>query len=143
MCPGSLKSQLHPVVHQPQHGSWARGGVVLSALRCAASPPALGQIWVPQYKKDIQLVGRDQRRATELGKWLRCAKPRAEELRRGLMAAAAPHRERRAALSSALCDSDRARGNGMELCQERVRERFFIRGWLDTGTGCSGQWSQH
>ena len=33
------------------------------------------------------------------------------------MAAAAPHRERRAVLSSALCDSDRARGNGMELCQ--------------------------
>ena len=33
------------------------------------------------------------------------------------MAVAAPHRERRAALSSALCDSDRARGNGMELCQ--------------------------
>ena len=36
------------------------------------------------------------------------------------MAAAAPHRERRAALSSALCDSDRARGNGMELCQGRA-----------------------
>ena len=36
------------------------------------------------------------------------------------MAAAAPHRERRAALSSALCDSDRARGNGMELRQGRA-----------------------
>ena len=47
--------------------------------------------------------------------------PRAEELRGGLMAAAAPHRERRAALSSALCDSDGARGNGMELCQGRGR----------------------
>jgi len=46
-----------------------------------------------------------------------CAQPRAEELRRGLMAAAAPHREWRAALSSALCDSNRARGNDMELCQ--------------------------
>ena len=45
--------------------------------------------------------------------------PRAEKLRGGLMAAAAPHRERRAALSSALCDSHRARGNGMELCQGR------------------------
>ena len=42
---------------------------------------------------------------------------RAEKLRGGLMVAAAPHRERRAVLSSALCDSDRARGNGMELCQ--------------------------
>jgi len=36
------------------------------------------------------------------------AQPRAEELRGGCMAAAAPHREPRAALSSALCDSDRA-----------------------------------
>ena len=36
------------------------------------------------------------------------AQPRAEELREGRMAAAAPHREPRAALSSALCDSDRA-----------------------------------
>ena len=48
-----------------------------------------------------------------------CAGPRAEELRGGVMAAAASHRERRTALSSALCDSDRARGNGMELCQGR------------------------
>ena len=50
-----------------------------------------------------------------------------------------------AALSSALCDSDRARGNGMELCQGRGS-------WgLGTGaapqggghgTGCPGQWAQ-
>ena len=30
---------------------------------------------------------------------------------------------RGAALSSALCDSDRARGNGMELCQGRGGKR--------------------
>ena len=45
--------------------------------------------------------------------------------------AAAPHRERRAALSSALCDSDRARGNGVELCQGRaagVRDRSAPQG---------------
>jgi len=47
---------------------------------------------------------------------LRCVGPRAEELRGGLMVAAAPHRSRGAALSSALRDSDRSRGNGMELC---------------------------
>jgi len=35
------------------------------------------------------------------------------------MAAAAPHRERRAAVSFALSVSDRARGNTKELCQER------------------------
>jgi len=50
----------------------------------------------------------------------RFAKRKAEELREGRMAAAAPHRERGgAALSSALCDSDRAPENGMELCQGR------------------------
>lgn len=42
----------------------------------------------------------------------RCAQPREEELRGGLMVVAASHT---AALSSALGDSDRARGNGMEL----------------------------
>jgi len=47
-----------------------------------------------------------------------CAQPRAEELRGGLMAAAAPHRERRAALSSALCDSNSTQGNGRELSGE-------------------------
>ena len=36
--------------------------------------------------------------------------PEQGRLRAALMAAAAPHRERRAALSSALCDSDRAEG---------------------------------
>ena len=36
------------------------------------------------------------------------AQRRAEELREGLMVAAAPHREQRTVLSSALCDSDRA-----------------------------------
>jgi len=48
-------------------------------------------------------------------------------------------------LNSALCDSDRARGNGMELCQGRGS-------WgLGTGaapqggghgTGCPGQWAR-
>jgi len=51
----------------------------------------------------------------------------------GLMAATSPHREQRAELSSALCGSDRARGNSMELCQGRIRlgikKRFFTEGW--------------
>jgi len=46
-----------------------------------------------------------------------CAQPRAEEVRGGLMAASDPHRVQRG--SAELCDSDRARGNGMELCQGR------------------------
>ena len=41
---------------------------------------------------------------------------RAEELRGGLVVAAALTGSGGAALSSALCDSDRAQGNGMELC---------------------------
>ena len=53
------------------------------------------------------------------------------------MAATAPHREWRAVLSSALCDSDRARGNGMELSWEGqlgVRERGCTRGrWAWNG----------
>ena len=62
--------------------------------------------------------------------------PEQSRLRGGLTAAAAPRSEWRAALSSALCDSYRARGNGMELCMERgggVRERSFtekvVRHW--------------
>ena len=44
------------------------------------------------------------------------------------MAAAAPHSEG-AALSSALCDGDSARGNDMGLCREGqlgVRDRYFL-----------------
>jgi len=51
--------------------------------------------------------------------------PEQSRLRGGPMAAAAPHREQKAAVSSALCDSDRARGG-----QVWVRERFCSRGWL-------------
>ena len=60
------------------------------------------------------------------------------------MAAAAPHRERRAALSSALCDSDRARGNGMELLQGRGSwgsGKGSAPEGVERGTGCTGQWA--
>jgi len=59
------------------------------------------------------------------------------------MVAAAPHREGRAALSSALCDSDRAQGNSMELCQGRGSwgsgkgAAPEVGGY---GTGCTGLW---
>ena len=56
------------------------------------------------------------------------------------MAAAAPHRERRAALSSALCDTDRARGNGMELCQGKGSWGLGI--GSPPGNGCPGQWAR-
>ena len=73
------------------------------------------------------------------------AQRRAEELRRALMAAAAPHRERRAALSSALCDSDRARGNGMELCQGRGSwgsGKGSAPEGGGHGMGCTGLWAE-
>ena len=74
-----------------------------------------------------------------------CAQHSAAELRGGLTAAAAPHRERRAALSSALCDSGRARGNGMELCQGRGSWRSGKESAPEGGghdMGCTGQWAQ-
>ena len=76
----------------------------------------------------------------------RCAQHRAEELRGGLMEAAAPHKERRAALSSTLCDSNRARGNSMELCQGRgswgLGKGSATEGG-GYGAGCPGQWSRY
>ena len=64
-----------------------------------------------------------------------CAQRRAAELKRALVVAAAPHREWRAALSSALCDSDTARGNGMELWQGR--------GSWGSGKGAAPEGSGH
>ena len=54
----------------------------------------------------------------------------------------APHR---AALSSALCDSHRARGKGMELCQGRGSwgsGKGAAPGGGGHGMGCTGQWAQ-
>ena len=50
-----------------------------------------------------------------------------------------------AALSSALCDSDRARGNGMELCQGRGRWGWGKGSAPEGGgqrTACPGQWAR-
>jgi len=61
-----------------------------------------------------------------------------QRLRGGLMAAAAPHRERRG--SAELCS-----GNGMELCQGRgsggSRNGSAPEGG-GHGTACPGQWAQ-
>ena len=57
------------------------------------------------------------------------------------MAAAAPLGSREAVLSSALCDSDMARGNGMKLCQGKgswgLRTGFAPESGV-YGTGCPG-----
>ena len=65
-----------------------------------------------------------------------CAQPRAEEVRGGLMAASDPHREQRG--SAELCDSDRARGNGMELCQGRGSWGSWPKCWSSRSV-----WTEH
>jgi len=94
--PRQPKGPSVPWRHHAQHCQWAREGLS-SALCCAASPPALGVVWVAQYK-DIELLESVQRSVTMVENMEQapgCAQRRAEELRGGLMAAAAPHRERR------------------------------------------------
>ena len=122
VCNGSPKGQPYPGVHQAWHCHQERGGkgVVRSALCCAASPPALTAGWVSQYKKDITLSespkegykdGEVPRDENVLGTWVCSAWSRAGwgeawwclQLLTGSGGAV---------LSSALCDSDRARGNG-------------------------------
>ena len=92
-------------------------GVVPSAVGCVASPRALCAVWMLQ---DIKLLESVQRSVMKMGNylqgkwcegWLRSLgllSPEQSRLRGGLMEAAAPHREWRAALSSALCHSNRA-----------------------------------
>ena len=107
-----------------------RGEGLSSALCCVASPTALGAVWVPQYKNNIKLLESIQRTATRMMKgpegkvWEQAelpgfAQPRTEELRGGLIAAAAPHGERRG--SAELCSLWQPQGweNSMEVCQGR------------------------
>ena len=70
-CPGSQESQPCPGGHQAQHHRWAREGIVL--LCSEVGQPHLqcwGQLWVPQYKKDIKLLESVQRRAAKMLKGL-------------------------------------------------------------------------
>jgi len=60
------------------------------------------------YEDSKDLEGQNVWGAAEVPVFAQC---RVSRLRGGLMAAAAPHMERRAALSSALCDSNKAQGN--------------------------------
>jgi len=75
-----------------------------------------------------------------------CAQLRAEKLRGGLMAAAAPHRElkgQRWALLSVTATGPERTAWSCARGEWGVRKRFFTVRRLGTGTGCPGQWSQH
>ena len=127
---GSPKGQSYPGVHQTQHCQSGEGRGCLTLL-CPMRPhfDHWVHLWMPQYGKDIKLSESVQRRAMKMGKGLE-GKVYEERLRSPVFCSP----EQRswgeaswrlqlltgsggAVLSSALCDSDRARGNGRELRQ--------------------------
>ena len=66
-------------------------------------------------------------------------------LRGGLMAAAAPHRERSGSAELSLATNNRTQEDGRKLHQRRVAldvgKRFFTRRWSCTGTASPEHWS--
>jgi len=164
VCPGSQKVQLYQAVQQAQHCKWVRGGVV--PLLCSvlhgltSSTGACYNIrheTVPKCPK-VGYKGAESSRAQDT--------PGAAEVpgfssaqSRG--AEGRPHgshsSSQRAELNSALCDSSRARGNGVELSGQGelgVRERVCTRGrcaWnsllravgMAPNAGTQGAFGQH
>ena len=71
------------------------------------------------------------------------AQPRVEELREASRQLQLLTGSGEAALSSAVCDSNRARGNGMELCQGRGRWGLGTGSAPEGGGHGTGQWPGH
>ena len=104
----------------------------------------------PQYKKQMQLLESIQVRAVKM---MKDPKEKMSEEQLKVFGLLSPEQRswrealwwlRRAALSSALCDSNRARGNGMELYQGRCKWGLGTESapkGCGHGTGCPGQGS--
>lgn len=125
---------------RPSTASWSGGGIVL--LWSAVVPPHLEHcvwFWAPQCK-DIELLESVLMRATKRTRHMRSGWDDLVCLAQRSWGEASwwlqpLTKSRGAVLSSALCDSDTARGNGMELRQGR--------GGRELGTGCAPEGGGH
>ncbi|KAF4804115.1 hypothetical protein TURU_010429 [Turdus rufiventris] len=118
------------------------------------------QFWVPQYKRVIKLLESVRRRTTRKKKGLE-GKPYEEQLRSlGLFSLEETERKPHCSYNFlmrgkegagtdlfSLVTIDRTQRNGLKLCEGRFRldisQASSLRGWLGTGTGSPGKWSQH
>ncbi|KAK4829585.1 hypothetical protein QYF61_005685 [Mycteria americana] len=67
MCAHSPESQPYPGLHQKQRGQQVEGGDSAPLLRAGETPLQYClQLWGPQHRKDMDLLERVQRRATEM-----------------------------------------------------------------------------
>lgn len=111
-------------------------------------------LWVPQYKKGVELLECVERRAMKLGKGLE-SRAEEERLRERGCSLCRRRREASALYPKGGCSEERVslfsqvtRGSGLKLHQERfsldMRKNFLTEGWSSIGAGCPGKrWRCH